>query len=85
MSQSNQFTVGDVTFEAVRFKAPIPHWRPKIVETGVILEAGVFNSDSRPKMRESIEYFYQRICKGSDNHELRRNLNIPINSLPEEV
>lgn len=85
MSQSTQFTVGDVAFEAVRFKTPIPHWRPKIVETGVILEAGVFNSDSRPKMRESIEYFYQRICKGSDNAEFRRGLKIPAKPLSAEA
>jgi len=78
MSQSNRFTIGDVEFEAVRFTAPIPHWRPKIIETGEILESGVFNGESRPKMRESIEYFYQRICKGHDNAELRRNLNIPV-------
>lgn len=76
MSQSNRFSVGDVEFEAVRFISPIPHWRPKIVETGEILESGVFNGESRPKMRESIEYFYQRICKGHDNAELRRNLSL---------
>lgn len=81
MSSGNRFTVGDVEFEAVRFQSPIPHWRPKIVETGEILEAGVFNSDSRPKMKESIDYFYQRICKGHDNHELRRNLRIPTTTV----
>ena len=66
-----------VEFEAVRFTAAVPHWRPKITETGEIPESGIFNGESRPKMRESIEYFYQRICKGHDNAELRRNLHIP--------
>lgn len=84
MSNDNPFTVGDVDFEAVRFHSPIPHWRPKIVETGAILEAGVFNSDSRPRMRDSISYFYDRTCKGSDNNEFRRNLKIPIKPLSME-
>jgi hypothetical protein len=74
----NRFTVGDVEFEAIRYRSPLPHWRPKVIETGEILEDGVFDGTTRPNLKESINYFYQRICKGHDNAELRRNLNIPV-------
>lgn len=72
---ANAFTIGNVEFEAVQFTAPIKHWRPKIVETGEILEAGVFDGKSRPKLQASIQYFYDRICKNES--ELRRQLRLP--------
>ena len=71
---SNTIKIGEVTIEAVRFKAPTPHWRPKL-PNGVILESGAFKSDSRPKMFADIEYFFNRICeRGGD--ELRRQLKL---------
>lgn len=71
-----RFIVGGVEFEAVRFTHPRPHWRPKIIETGEIIESGVYKSESRPKMIESIEYFLERICK-NDSHEFRRRHGLP--------
>lgn len=55
-----RFTVGGIEFEAVRFMAPLMHWRPKVLETGEIFEGGVFKTESRPKMIASIEYAFQR-------------------------
>ena len=76
MEQINSSTIkiGGVTIEAVRFKAPIPHWRPKL-PNGVILECGVFKGDSRPKMFDDIEYFFNRICK-RNSEELKRQLKL---------
>lgn len=71
---SNTVVIGGVQIEAVRFKAPIPHWRPKL-PNGEIVDVGVFKSDSRPKMFEDIEYFFVRICK-RDGEELKRRFKL---------
>jgi hypothetical protein len=55
--------IAGVEFEAVRMSRPIPHWRPRVIETGCLIEAGVFKSESRPKMWESMEYTARRIGK----------------------
>ena len=51
----NKKTICGIDLEAVRKKHPIPHWRVKVSETGYVFESGVFNSESRPKMWESVE------------------------------
>lgn len=70
-----RFSVGGVEFEAIRYLSPRPHWRPKVLETGEIFEGGVFKTESRPKMIEDIEYFFQRIGK-NDPQEFRRRLGL---------
>jgi hypothetical protein len=54
-------TIAGIEFEAVRIMRPIPHWRPRVVSTGYLYDSGIFNSESRPKMFESIEYMARRI------------------------
>lgn len=56
----NERVIGGIAFEAVRFHSPIPHWRAKAINAGVIFDAGVFNNTSRPKLWESIEYLHMR-------------------------
>ena len=51
----NRREIAGIRFEAVRFVWPLPHWRPKIVETGYIYPAGIFSGESRPRMWESME------------------------------
>lgn len=74
VENSSTRKIGGVEIEAIRFKHPIPHWRPKL-PNGVILEDGVFKGKSRPILWESIEYFFKRICK-YDSNEFKRHLNL---------
>lgn len=53
-------TIAGIEFEAVRFTRPCPHWRPKVLQTGYLYEAGCFKSESRPKLWESMEYTARR-------------------------
>lgn len=53
--------IAGVEFEAVRVMRPRPHWRAKVVKTGFVYDAGCFNSESRPKLFESIEYMARRV------------------------
>lgn len=48
--------IAGVEFEAVRFHAPCPHWRVKVVATGYVFEAGVFRGmGSLDKLMQSVE------------------------------
>ena len=60
----NKKTIGGIEFEAVRFKTPIPHWRLKL-PNGTILEAGAggFDTSSRPKLWDSVQYMLDRLGK----------------------
>ncbi len=54
-------TIGGIEFEAVRMDRPILHWRARIVSTGHLYEAGVFKSESRPRLWASIEDTARRV------------------------
>ena len=57
----NKRTIAGIEFEAVRMTSPVPHWRVKVCKTGYIYETGIFSSESRPKLWESMEYMVSRI------------------------
>lgn len=60
-SSLDRRTIAGVDFEAVRFDKPVKHYRPRVIATGYIYSVGVFDSKSRPKMWESMEYMASRI------------------------
>lgn len=61
MNESKR-TVCGLTFEAVRFKRPIPHWRLRL-PCGKVWEPGTagIKGDSRRAMWDSLEYLASRI------------------------
>jgi len=64
MQKTKTFTVEGVTFEAVRYQIPIPHWRLRL-PTGEILNPGTsgLSSESVPKMKADMEYLVKRFGK----------------------
>tara|TARA_B100002049_G_C16078524_1_gene376155 strand:+ start:129 stop:350 length:222 start_codon:yes stop_codon:yes gene_type:complete len=62
MRDLNKREIGGIKFEAIRQKRPIPHWRLKL-PNGEILAAGAggFDTSSRPKLWESVEYMLKRL------------------------
>lgn len=57
----NRKVIAGVEIEAIRMLRPLPHWRAKVVATGYLYQAGVFKSDSRPHLFQSIEDTARRI------------------------
>lgn len=72
-AQSKKFTIGGIDFEAVRYTAPIKHWRLK-VPSGKILDdgSGGISPHSVPKMKADLEYILQRFGQ----KEFERNFDI---------
>ena len=70
----SQHTLHGMTFEAIRFKAPLPHWRLK-TPTGEILEPGAagLDSSSRPKLFASLDYLAERVGKDRFLREFDRD------------
>jgi len=85
MQKEWPFEVAGTALAAVRFDRPLAHWRLKIVETGEVLEAGAggFKTGSRPKMKQSVEDFFERICKG-DPADFRKRMGLPSH-LPSQA
>lgn len=52
----NLKTIAGIEFEAVRVLTPRPHWRAKVVKTGVIHDAGVFDSSTKANLWWSIAH-----------------------------
>ena len=59
---NNTKEIGGITFTAVRFSKPCPHWRVKL-PNGVVMGSGVFDGRSRPKLFASIEDSFERCCR----------------------
>ncbi len=59
--KTKTFEVGGLTFEAIRYHNPIPHWRLKI-PSGEIYGAGTagISNESVPKMKADLEYLLKR-------------------------
>lgn len=72
------FEVGGLKFSAVRMRAPSPHWRLRIVESGEVMEAGTgsISNESVPKMQASVEEIFRRASKG-DPIAFRAMFNLP--------
>lgn len=56
----NTHKVYGITFRAVKYERPIPHWRCQL-PSGEILEAGVLDPSSRPKMWAKLDDIAERI------------------------
>jgi len=82
---STTFTIGEITFTAVRKATPIPHWLCRIEETGEVLESGAagISNKSIPKMQESITELFVRVSK-RDVKDHRRRFGLPENP-PEQT
>ncbi|MDT8992708.1 hypothetical protein RQP54_17685 [Curvibacter sp. APW13] len=74
---TKQFEVGGVKFSAVRFDRPIPHWRVRTDENGVVFEAGAggISNVSVPKMQASLQELLDRVS-GGDVADFRRRLSL---------
>ena len=63
-AKNKSFEVGGLSFEAVRFTRPIPHWRLKVPSGDVWNDgAGGISNVSIPKMKADLEYALTRFGK----------------------
>lgn len=52
----NLKTIAGVEFESVRVLTPRPHWKAKVVKTGFIFSAGVFDGSTKANLWQSIKH-----------------------------